>query len=540
MEAGGRSGPVGSRVLKPSNRLLTLGATLAWGVRRPWMVRPRWLSLRPRSVRRWLWWDRATASWAAVNLALVLFDVTYVPLRAFWLQRNLFPLPSVPLSIPMPFLPDVTPWYDSVKGIKPHRDTTAYIAAFNRMDQALLGRGIEDERVSELRDQQIRLTNRMIDENPFLVSGNAGTLEKFKNKLRDRAGLDSAKDSVAALLDDDRLKSDGWEAEERDFWTGDLIPLVGINYWRSIDESGQPTDRFWAIDLLLFQSVFLLDVLLRAWRLRRQLPGLSWRDALLRRWVDLPLFLPSWRLLRTLPVLERLSACRMTNLEPLRAAISRAVVALLALELFEVLALQLLDGIQQLVRSQIWPQRIRRLCSHQTVAVNDEQELVELLRLWTPLILTRVGPRLAPEMEAVVGHALQRSFSGSVVPTGLRELAPLVRMESTLSRRIAAGIVESLLDLGRSASDQIRLLDRRQEDLLQQFSDRFWEELASALEQGPVLERSQDLLGAFLEELKLTYIAQMSRSGIDSLMDELDDLSFTEQPAEASRDDGPA
>ncbi|QEY31382.1 hypothetical protein EVJ50_03055 [Synechococcus sp. RSCCF101] len=491
------------------------------------MVRPRWQSLRPRSMRRWFWWDRAVASWAALNFALVLFDLSYVPLRAFWLQRNLYPLPSVPLSIPMPFLPDVTPWYDPVKGIEPHRDTTAYIAAFEEMDRSLLEEGISTERARRLRDRQLQLTDRMIDENPFLVSGNAGTLEKFKNRLRDRAGLDSAKDSAAALLADGRLEGQGWQ-EERRFWNDELIPLVAINYWRSIDESGQPTDRFWAIDLLLFQSVFLLDVLLRAWRLRRQLPGLSWRDALLRRWIDLPLFLPAWRLLRVVPVLERLSSSRMVNLEPLRAAVSRAVVALLALELFEVLALQLLDGVQQLVRSPIWPQRIRRMCSHQTVAINEEQELVELLRLWTPLILTRVGPRLAPEMEAVVGYALQRSFSGSVVPPGLRDVAPLLRVESSLSRRLAEGIVESLLDLGRSAADQMRLLDRKQEDLLQQFGDRFWEELASALEQGPVLERSQDLLGSFLEELKLTYIAQMSRSGIDNLMAELDDLSFTE------------
>jgi hypothetical protein len=61
------------------------------------------------------------------------------------------------------------------------------------------------------------------------------------------------------------------------------------------------------------------------------------------------------------------------------------VVALLAVELFEVLALQLIDGLQQLIRSRRWPSRIRALRSPQTVVSNDERELVELVRVWGPL-----------------------------------------------------------------------------------------------------------------------------------------------------------
>ena len=47
------------------------------------------------------------------------FDITYVPLRTFWLQRNLTPLPQVPLVIPLTALPDITPLYDPLKGIEP-------------------------------------------------------------------------------------------------------------------------------------------------------------------------------------------------------------------------------------------------------------------------------------------------------------------------------------------------------------------------------------------------------------------------------------
>jgi hypothetical protein len=62
--------------------------------------------------------------------------------------------------------------------------------------------------------------------------------------------------------------------------------------------------------------------------------------------------------------------------------------------------------------------------------------------------------------------------------------------------------------------------------LLQRFIDRFWEELAAALENGPALERSQQLLCALLEEVKGTYVSQISRAGIEGLMDELDQLTL--------------
>jgi hypothetical protein len=102
------------------------------------MARPRWhqtLALPSSGLGRR--WDRFVALWAALNLLWVAFDITYIPLRTFWLQRNLYPLPSVPLVLPLTFIPDITPWVDPIKGIEPHRETQAYLGQFDRMDAAL-------------------------------------------------------------------------------------------------------------------------------------------------------------------------------------------------------------------------------------------------------------------------------------------------------------------------------------------------------------------------------------------------------------------
>ena len=236
------------------------------------MVRPRWLSAqRVTASRLWRHWDRAVALWAGLNLLWVLFDITYIPLRTFWLQRNLTPLPQVPLVVPLTLLPDITPLYDPVKGIEHHRETEAYLAAFTRLDEALQA-GSNAETIAALSRRQVDLTVAMINENPFAASGNSGTLETIKNRLRQRAGLESAKQAADLLLSAAWLEQRSW-LEERRFWQQQVLPLVATSYWRSIDENGRPTDHVWRIDLLLFQSVFALDILLRMLRLRRRFPG---------------------------------------------------------------------------------------------------------------------------------------------------------------------------------------------------------------------------------------------------------------------------
>ena len=101
------------------------------------MIRPRWQGLKPQqNAGAWRRWDRMVAIIATLNLAWVLVDLSYIPLRNFWLQRNLYPVPSLPLVVPLPWLPDITPVLDPLKGIEPHRETQAYLDGFKRLDQA--------------------------------------------------------------------------------------------------------------------------------------------------------------------------------------------------------------------------------------------------------------------------------------------------------------------------------------------------------------------------------------------------------------------
>ena len=251
------------------------------------MIRPRWQGLtRDRRARTWQLWDRSIAILAAINLGWVLFDLSYLPLRSFWLQRNLYPLPSIPLVVPLPWLPDITPWYDPVKGLEPHRDTQIVIEQFQDLDQRISAQGLASGAVQQQLAQQRALTQTMLATNPFLDSTNPGVLDNIKHRLRQRSGHADASAAVDHLLGNPYLRGTDWEQERR-FWVDQILPLVEINTWRRFDDSGRATDLSWRIDTP-FQLLFILDILLRTWRVKRRYPAMRWRDALLRRWIDLP------------------------------------------------------------------------------------------------------------------------------------------------------------------------------------------------------------------------------------------------------------
>jgi hypothetical protein len=161
----------------------------------------------------------------------------------------------------------------------------------------------------------------------------------------------------------------------------------------------------------------------------------------------------------------------------------------------------------------------------------DERQMLELVRIWGPLLLSEVAPRLAPELQGLLAYSLRQSLDRTMVPPPLRQLRPLLRVESELSAQLAGGMVDSLLDLSRGTGQRLGRTDDVQLEMLQRCIDRFWDELALSLETGPALQRSQDLICSLIQGVKSTYVSQISRARITSLIDELDQLMATASPA---------
>ena len=95
--------------------------------------------LRPR-----LWFDRIMALIVLANYTLVIFDLSYVPLRDFLVQERItwsikigtFERQMTLLPIPTRVSNFITQ-YDIIKGIEPHRDTAQYLQRVEDLNEAV-------------------------------------------------------------------------------------------------------------------------------------------------------------------------------------------------------------------------------------------------------------------------------------------------------------------------------------------------------------------------------------------------------------------
>jgi hypothetical protein len=129
------------------------------------MLSTKRLAISKLTVRRNRWFERLMAIIALVNLCLVFFDLGYVPWRDFYFQQ----------------VPSLIQIYDPIKGIEPHRETQNYLNKVEQLEKLVLQTGVEPPQGEELLAELRRLSNQMIEDNPFALANKSGTLEKIKN-----------------------------------------------------------------------------------------------------------------------------------------------------------------------------------------------------------------------------------------------------------------------------------------------------------------------------------------------------------------------
>ncbi|TAF34191.1 MAG: hypothetical protein EAZ68_19300, partial [Oscillatoriales cyanobacterium] len=236
------------------------------------------------------------------NLSLVLFDISYIPWRDFYCRQ----------------LPLLTQVYDPFKGIKPHRDTQKYLESLDELKNQVVQTGLASPQVTAKLQELDNLSAKMIDEDPFRVASKSGTLEKIKDRMRDRAPNpeDSAKQSFKTFWSQDYLTRQGWQPEIN-WFDAKIKPLIATNYYRAMGENGEFTDNFWKIDLP-FIAIFAIEFLARTYFISRRHRSVTWRQAMLWRWYDIFMLLPFWRLLRVLTVTIRIHQAKMPDLQPIR------------------------------------------------------------------------------------------------------------------------------------------------------------------------------------------------------------------------------
>ncbi|MEH1975891.1 MAG: hypothetical protein V7L02_22305 [Nostoc sp.] len=445
-----------------------------------------------------VWFERFMAIAATVNLGLVVFDLSYVPWRDFYLRK----------------LPQIIEIYDPIKGIEPHRDTKNYLETVDALEEQVSQTGLESPQVKSRLIQISRLSSDMIDSNPFAGVNKSGTLEKIKKRMRDHLGNESAKQSFATFWSQPYISQNGW-VKEINFFNQNIRPLIASNYYRQIGENGEFVDNFWIIDLP-FMILFGVELLGRTFFLRRQHPGFSWLEALLWRWYDLFLLLPFWRGLRIIPVLIRLDQARLLNLNPVRKQINQGIVANFAEELTEIVVVRVINQVQgSIQRGELtsWLSQKENLRPY--IDINNVNEVEAIAGLLVKTIVYRVLPDIQPAIVAILRHNIETVLHQVPVYRSLQNLPGVGQAQTQLSEQLATQITTNLYKTLVSAVE-----DPVGAKLTSQLLESFSEALGSEIKEKHVLSEIQSLLFDFLEEIKLNYVQRLSQEDIDQIIEQ--------------------
>lgn len=460
------------------------------------LSRPR----RRRPKATVLWFERIMAVIALVNLLIVLFDSSYIRFRDLYLR----------------FFPEFTTWYGEVfKGIEPDRTTTAYLRTVDLLEEQVAQTGLQSIQAETLLTELQAQSASVIDENPFQIADKSGTLERIKNMLRDRIGVDSSKQAFNEFWSADYLSEQGW-TEEINYFNTEIRPLIETNYFRGIGEDGGPTDFFWLLLDSWFISLFALELLARSFYISRRYPNTNLLDAILLRWYDLFFFIPFWRWLRVIPVTVRLNQSQTVNLVPLRNRINRVFLTTFAVELTEVVVLRIIDQIQNLVREgNIRSWLVEAGSGRRYIDLNGVDEVQVISQQVSSLVLYKVLPQIKPEVDALLHHSVTNAFNQAPGYQAFRQIPGMGALPDQMAQQVVGQVSQSLYDALTGA-----LNDEKGAALTQKLMERFGEEARSQIQVDKTLDEVETLVVALLEEVKINYVKQLEAEDVDQLMAE--------------------
>ncbi|WP_026732824.1 hypothetical protein [Fischerella sp. PCC 9605] len=446
-----------------------------------------------------LWFERVIAIIATLNLGLVLFDLSYIYWRDYYLR----------------YIPVIVDIYDPIKGIQPHRETEKYLNTVDELQKQLRSQNnVQSPQVETQLEELRRLSAEMINDNPFALAEKSGTLEKIKNRMRDHLNQESAKQAFAIFWSQEYLLQNGWTEEIR-FFNQQIRPLIATNYFRQIGENGKFIDNFWKIDLP-FICIFAVELAVRTYYIKRRYPFFSWLNAILWRWYDLFLLLPFWPWLRIIPVIIRLDQAELLNLQPIRQQIHLGVVSNFAEELTEIVVVRVINQIQNSIRRGdlvSWFLRQENLRPY--IDINNVNEIEAIAAILVQTIVYQVLPKIQPELVAILQHNIDGALNHAPIYRNLQSFPGVTQMQTQLSEQLATQLTTNLYNaLVNSVEDPVSA------KLATQLVQRFSQALAGEMQKKHVLLELQSLLVDFFEEVKINYVKRLSQEDFEKILEQ--------------------
>ena len=474
-----------------------------------------------------LWFEKLMAIIAVVNLLIVFFDLSYIPLRDFWLhgEVRIGDIKSAYVNfsgIKVEVVPDSVSQfilqYDQVKAIVPNRTTEQYLNQVALLRQELAVKPIDDPQIATiLSDLRLRSVE-MIQNDAFEEAGKSGNLERLKNQMREH--LPNQEESATqafwqfwsvANLQDNLLS-------ELAFFDEEIKPLIETNYYRRIGETGGYADNFGFIDFP-FGAIFALEFLARTWFISRTRTGVSWLDAMLWRWYDVFFFLPFWRWLRVIPTAIRLQQSRLLPLnlgDKVQKQISQGIVAGIAEDVTEVVTIRIINQLQLSIRQGDIGRLLAARSNNSYIDINNTNETAEIIKIFANTLVDKVLPKIQPEAEALLQYSLEKAIQQSSAYKGFSILPGGKTAVKTLTKQLVTQTYQGFATALKAVLEE----DQKFEQLLNSLFKNVNQSFITEIKAKQSLNRIETLLIDLLEEVKINYVERLSAEDVEQVLEQ--------------------
>jgi hypothetical protein len=490
------------------------------------LVKPKFTTT-VKKQRPNLWFEKIMAIIAVVNLLLVIFDLSYVPLRDFWLhgQVRLGNLKSAYVNIPgikIDILPsNVSQFvlqYDEVKGITPNRTTEKYLEKVANLETQLATNPLNSPEITPLLSDLRRRSLEIIQNNAFAEAGKSGNLERIKNKMREHLPNteNSAQQAFWQFWSVNHLQKN--TAKELEFFNSEIQPILETNYYRHIGETGGYVDNFGLIDFP-FGAIFALEFLTRTWFISRTRTGVNWLDAMFWRWYDVFLFLPFWRWLRVIPILVRLQRSQLLPLNlgnRIQKQISQGIVAGIAEDITEVVVIRIINQLQISIRQGDISRLLAEHNQNNYIDLNNTNETVEIIKIFANTIVEGVLPKIQPEAEALLQYSLEKAIQQSPAYQGISLLPGGKNAVSTLTKQLVTQTYQGFVVALKAVVEE----DQKFEQLIESLFTNISRSFVSEMKAQQSLNQIENLLIDLLEEIKINYVERLSTEDVEQILEQ--------------------
>lgn len=454
------------------------------------------------------WWEKLIALVAIINLLLALFNLTYIPLRDYYLYQ----------------FPQLVQAYDPVKGIEPHPETEEYLQTVDQLKAAINDPRQTNVDIENLLASLRQQSDEILDNNPFAVAGKFRTFARIQRVIRQHMGTERPEPAFIQFWSLPHLEQAGWQTE-LSFFDTYLCPAIASNYFRNVDDFGQYIDEFWRVDIF-FIAFFAVEYLTRSFVNSLRYPEINLIDAMLRRWYDIFMVLPFWRWLRIIPVGVKVHTSKLIDLEWVIAQVTYEPAAYLSDRVSQFVLVRLINQAKDSVSTGEFVQSL--VTTKPYIQVNEVNEVEAIIDQLLELTIYRVLPQVQPDLEALLHHSLRRSFQDSDFYRSLKSLPGVKDLPDELIESLANQLADASVEVLASS-----YADDEGRKLFDQLSGDFSHALRVELQNEVTRTELESLITDLLEELKLNYVTRSHQSDPTQIMEEVEQLNQRQDDRDA-------